>query len=192
MQPFSSGMSVNRPECPTCRTCGQYQCTESDPAATFGFVHRSSIQHDMEHYMASTGRHKGLTISSFIVRAVEQNALAPSKARTTDLAEQPQALGVTVRSGTELYGRHCTLQRSHCLHCSVRAVEPDALASSVSNESRIWLSAGWWCWADACTSSDGKVAFLPNYLPGIVATGALIMINAVRRYLPNPISLEAL
>lgn len=41
--------------------------------------------------------------------------------------------------------------------------------------------AGWWFWADACTSSDVKVKVLPNYLPGFVATIALIMINAVRR-----------
>jgi len=43
------------------------------------------------------------------------------------------------------------------------------------------FGAGWWFWADACTSSDVKVKVLPNYLPGFVATIALIMINAVRR-----------
>lgn len=46
-----------------------------------------------------------------------------------------------------------------------------------------FFGAGWWCWADACTSGGGatKVSFFPDFLPGIVATIALVMINAVRR-----------
>lgn len=41
------------------------------------------------------------------------------------------------------------------------------------------FGAGWWFWVDAVCSSDMKIPFV-QYLPGIIATIALIMINAVR------------
>lgn len=37
-----------------------------------------------------------------------------------------------------------------------------------------------WFWIDACSASGVKVPFV-QYLPGFVATLALIMINAIRR-----------
>ena len=43
------------------------------------------------------------------------------------------------------------------------------------------FGGGWWFWVDACAASHTKVPFV-QYLPGIVATLALIMINAIRRY----------
>jgi len=42
------------------------------------------------------------------------------------------------------------------------------------------FGAGWWFWLDAIGSADQKVPFV-QYLPGFVATLALLMINAVRR-----------
>ncbi|MEW5302747.1 MAG: hypothetical protein WDW36_005497 [Sanguina aurantia] len=42
------------------------------------------------------------------------------------------------------------------------------------------FGAGWWFWADAITTSPSTVPFL-EYLPGIIATLALIMINCIRR-----------
>jgi hypothetical protein len=42
------------------------------------------------------------------------------------------------------------------------------------------FGAGWWFWADACTSAAQTVPFV-QYLPGITATIALIMINCIRR-----------
>ncbi len=46
------------------------------------------------------------------------------------------------------------------------------------------FGGGWWFWVDACAASHTKVPFV-QYLPGIVATLALIMINAIRRYIPT-------
>lgn len=37
-----------------------------------------------------------------------------------------------------------------------------------------------WFWIDACSASGVKVPFV-QYLPGFVATLALVMINAIRR-----------
>ena len=51
----------------------------------------------------------------------------------------------------------------------------------------IWstvLEAGGGSGVDACAASHTKVPFV-QYLPGIVATLALIMINAIRRYIPT-------
>ena len=48
------------------------------------------------------------------------------------------------------------------------------------------FGGGWWFWVDACAASHTQVPFV-QYLPGIVATLALIMINAIRRYAP-PVS----
>ena len=45
------------------------------------------------------------------------------------------------------------------------------------------FGGGWWFWVDACAASHTQVPFV-QYLPGIVATLALIMINAIRRYIP--------
>ena len=42
------------------------------------------------------------------------------------------------------------------------------------------FGGGWWFWVDACAASHTQVPFV-QYLPGIVATIALIMINAIRR-----------
>jgi hypothetical protein len=42
------------------------------------------------------------------------------------------------------------------------------------------FGGGWWFWVDACAASNTKVPFV-QYLPGIIATLALIMINAIRR-----------
>ncbi|KAK9809248.1 hypothetical protein WJX72_012057 [[Myrmecia] bisecta] len=42
------------------------------------------------------------------------------------------------------------------------------------------FGAAWWFWVDACAASDTKVPFV-QYLPGFVATLALVMINAIRR-----------
>lgn len=42
------------------------------------------------------------------------------------------------------------------------------------------FGAGWWFWVDAVACSSNKIPFT-QYLPGIVATLALIMINLVRR-----------
>ncbi|KAK9799800.1 hypothetical protein WJX73_010831 [Symbiochloris irregularis] len=42
------------------------------------------------------------------------------------------------------------------------------------------FGGGWWFWVDAVTCSQNKVSFL-QYLPGIVATLALVMINSIRR-----------
>ncbi len=42
------------------------------------------------------------------------------------------------------------------------------------------FGGGWWFWVDACAASGTQVPFL-QYLPGIVATIALVMINAIRR-----------
>lgn len=41
------------------------------------------------------------------------------------------------------------------------------------------FGAGWWFWVDAVTCTPHKVPF-DQYLPGIIATLALIMINCVR------------
>lgn len=46
------------------------------------------------------------------------------------------------------------------------------------------FGGGWWFWVDACAASHTQVPFV-QYLPGIVATLALIMINAIRRYIPT-------
>ena len=42
------------------------------------------------------------------------------------------------------------------------------------------FGGGWWFWVDACAASGTQVPFV-QYLPGIVATIALVMINAIRR-----------
>ncbi|KAK9830631.1 hypothetical protein WJX81_007042 [Elliptochloris bilobata] len=42
------------------------------------------------------------------------------------------------------------------------------------------FGGAWWFWIDACSASGTKVPFV-QYLPGFVATLALIMINAIRR-----------
>ena len=42
------------------------------------------------------------------------------------------------------------------------------------------FGAGWWFWLDACTLAEHKVPF-DQYLPGIIATLALVMINLIRR-----------
>ncbi|GLC37889.1 hypothetical protein PLESTB_001505800 [Pleodorina starrii] len=42
------------------------------------------------------------------------------------------------------------------------------------------FGAGWWFWVDAVCISHHKVPF-DQYLPGIIATLALIMINCIRR-----------
>jgi hypothetical protein len=41
------------------------------------------------------------------------------------------------------------------------------------------FGAGWWFWVDAVTCTPQKVPF-DQYIPGIIATLALIMINCVR------------
>lgn len=38
---------------------------------------------------------------------------------------------------------------------------------------------GWWAWIDACVTSPTKVTFLQT-LPGLAATFALVLVNAVR------------
>lgn len=42
------------------------------------------------------------------------------------------------------------------------------------------FGAGWWFWLDAVVCSGVKVPF-DQYIPGIVATLALVMINCIRR-----------
>jgi hypothetical protein len=42
------------------------------------------------------------------------------------------------------------------------------------------FGAGWWFFVDAVVAASGHVG-LPYYIPGIVATLALILINSVRR-----------
>ncbi|KAK9848556.1 hypothetical protein WJX84_001365 [Apatococcus fuscideae] len=42
------------------------------------------------------------------------------------------------------------------------------------------FGAGWWFWVDACAASGVNIPFV-QYLPGVVATLALIMINCIRR-----------
>uniref|UniRef100_A0A7S3R718 Transmembrane protein 50A n=1 Tax=Dunaliella tertiolecta TaxID=3047 RepID=A0A7S3R718_DUNTE len=42
------------------------------------------------------------------------------------------------------------------------------------------FSAGWWFWADACMLSPHKVPF-DQYIPGLMATLALLMINVIRK-----------
>lgn len=42
------------------------------------------------------------------------------------------------------------------------------------------FGAGWWFWADAVALADQKVP-AAHYLPGIIATLALVMINFIRR-----------
>ena len=42
------------------------------------------------------------------------------------------------------------------------------------------LPGAWWFWVDACAASGTNVPFV-QYLPGLIATLALIMINAIRR-----------
>ncbi|KXZ55178.1 hypothetical protein GPECTOR_3g324 [Gonium pectorale] len=42
------------------------------------------------------------------------------------------------------------------------------------------FGAGWWFWVDAVCISNHKVPF-DQYIPGIIATLALIMINCIRR-----------
>ncbi len=42
------------------------------------------------------------------------------------------------------------------------------------------FGGGWWFWVDACAASHTSVPFV-QYLPGIIATLALIMINAIRK-----------
>jgi len=41
------------------------------------------------------------------------------------------------------------------------------------------FGVGWWFFIDACVTATAKVSF-PNYLPGIAATFALLLVNAVR------------
>lgn len=42
------------------------------------------------------------------------------------------------------------------------------------------FGTGWWFWLDACTLVEHKVPF-DQYLPGIIATLALVMINLIRK-----------
>lgn len=42
------------------------------------------------------------------------------------------------------------------------------------------FGAGWWCWVDTVATSTSHIPF-SQYLPGIIATMALVMINSVRR-----------
>ena len=42
------------------------------------------------------------------------------------------------------------------------------------------FGAGWWFWLDACTLAIHRVPF-DQYLPGIIATLALVMINLIRK-----------
>ncbi|KAL4854493.1 Transmembrane protein 50 [Chlorella vulgaris] len=42
------------------------------------------------------------------------------------------------------------------------------------------FGAGWWCWVDAVATSSSHIPF-SQYLPGLIATFALVMINSVRR-----------
>ena len=47
----------------------------------------------------------------------------------------------------------------------------------------ISAAGAWWFWVDACAASHTQVPFV-QYLPGLIATLALIMINAIRRCAP--------
>eukprot|EP00882_Tetradesmus_deserticola_P003957 GHRQ01004183.1.p1 GENE.GHRQ01004183.1~~GHRQ01004183.1.p1 ORF type:complete len:172 (+),score=21.30 GHRQ01004183.1:184-699(+) len=42
------------------------------------------------------------------------------------------------------------------------------------------FGAGWWFWVDAVVCTSHKIPF-DQYIPGIVATVALVMINCIRR-----------
>uniref|UniRef100_A0A7R9V005 Transmembrane protein 50A n=1 Tax=Chlamydomonas euryale TaxID=1486919 RepID=A0A7R9V005_9CHLO len=42
------------------------------------------------------------------------------------------------------------------------------------------FGAGWWFWADAVALSPTKIPF-DHYLPGLIATLALVMINLIRK-----------
>ncbi|GAX76275.1 hypothetical protein CEUSTIGMA_g3719.t1 [Chlamydomonas eustigma] len=46
--------------------------------------------------------------------------------------------------------------------------------------SGVLFGAGWWFWADAIALSPHRVPF-DQYLPGIIATLALVMINLIRK-----------
>mmetsp|Transcript_31909 Transcript_31909/g.70919 ORF Transcript_31909/g.70919 Transcript_31909/m.70919 type:complete len:167 (+) Transcript_31909:95-595(+) len=46
--------------------------------------------------------------------------------------------------------------------------------------SGVLFGAGWWFWFDAVATAQHKVPF-DHYIPGIIATLALVMINLIRR-----------
>ena len=86
-----------------------------------------------------------------------------------DQAYREPSLGV--REGQRALAEHC--DSSHALN----------RASPVNWQwSKCSLAApgAWWFWVDACAASHTKVPFL-QYLPGLIATLALIMINSIRR-----------
>ena len=63
---------------------------------------------------------------------------------------------------------------------AMHAVQAKAYGPGISGA---LFGGGWWFWVDACAASHTEVPFV-QYLPGIIATLALIMINAIRRYVP--------
>eukprot|EP00199_Chlamydomonas_sp_CCMP681_P003101 CAMPEP_0119107662 /NCGR_PEP_ID=MMETSP1180-20130426/11529_1 /TAXON_ID=3052 ORGANISM="Chlamydomonas cf sp, Strain CCMP681" /NCGR_SAMPLE_ID=MMETSP1180 /ASSEMBLY_ACC=CAM_ASM_000741 /LENGTH=179 /DNA_ID=CAMNT_0007093181 /DNA_START=11 /DNA_END=550 /DNA_ORIENTATION=- len=43
------------------------------------------------------------------------------------------------------------------------------------------FAAGWWCWVDACVLATPHTIPFQQYLPGILATLCICMINVIRR-----------
>lgn len=76
---------------------------------------------------------------------------------------------------------------SKCAECCTLLVSPivlqlwnEKVKSYGPGISGALFGAGWWFWVDAVACNSNKVPFV-QYLPGIIATVALIMINCVRR-----------
>lgn len=60
--------------------------------------------------------------------------------------------------------------------CSLHATHATHLPSTTG----ALFGAAWWFWADAVALSPSKIP-AAHYLPGIIATLALIMINFIRK-----------
>ena len=106
--------------------------------------------------------------------------------RSLDLAKRPAVLGREGDSLTalfELNSRPCHdfgevyMQSEYMQHFNGRSLQAKAYGPGVSGA---LFGGGWWFWVDACAASHTQVPFV-QFLPGIVATIALVMINAIRR-----------
>ena len=106
--------------------------------------------------------------------------------RSLDLAKRPAVLGREGELVTALLGiirRPCHdfsevwMQSLHKQRTIGKPLQAKAYGPGISGA---LFGGGWWFWVDACAASGTQVPFV-QYLPGIVATIALVMINAIRR-----------
>lgn len=81
----------------------------------------------------------------------------------------------------------CGPPLARCLDCVSLLISPavlqlwhERIKSYGPGISGALFGAGWWFWVDAVACTNDKVPFV-QYIPGIIATLALVMINCVRR-----------